>query len=180
VDDLDALIGRLEASGGRVARGVDLPGKLRIFFAKDADGNMLELIGAEASRDREPRDRMQIGLTVGDAERSRHFYGHVLGLPEDPSVPMPDRMTRYAFGVGSSTLKFWSRSESLPNLAGAIHERVGIRLITIWVCGLDELEKEIEARGADLVRSATPRPGARHFFVRDPDGNWIEFAEETR
>jgi catechol 2,3-dioxygenase-like lactoylglutathione lyase family enzyme len=93
---------------------------------------------------------------------------------------MPGRMTRDAFSVGSSTLKFWSRSESLPNLAGPIHARVGIRVITIWVRGLDELAKDLEARGAGLVRPATQRLDARIFFASDPDGNWIEFAEQTR
>ena len=71
VDDLDALIGRIEASGGRVAPGVDLPGKLRIRFAKDADGNMLELLGLDEPGGYALKDRVQVGMTVADVEALR-------------------------------------------------------------------------------------------------------------
>ena len=71
VDDLEALVARIEAAGGRVASGVDLPGKLRVCFAKDADGNMLELLGLEEPAGVGLRERMQIGLTVSDVEKSR-------------------------------------------------------------------------------------------------------------
>lgn len=107
VDDLDALIDRIEANGGRVAPGVDLPGKLRIRFAKDADGNMLELLGLEEPGGDALKDRVQVGMTVADVENSRHFYGQVLGSSEHPSLPMRDDMTRYAFS-SPHTLKFWS------------------------------------------------------------------------
>jgi catechol 2,3-dioxygenase-like lactoylglutathione lyase family enzyme len=177
VDDLDALIVRIETNGGRVAPGVDLPGKLRIRFAKDADGNMLELLGLEQPGGEALQDRVQVGLTVADAENSRHFYGKVLGLAEHPSLPMRDDMTRYAFSAGRSTLKFWCRPEPLPNLAGAMNASVGIRYVTIWVRNMDALARELEARGANIVVPPMQLPDARICFVEDPDGNWIELAE---
>jgi predicted enzyme related to lactoylglutathione lyase len=182
VDDLDALIERIETSGGRVAPGVDLPGKLRIRFAKDADGNMLELLGLEEPGGEGLKDRVQVGMTVSDSQNSRRFYGEVLGLAEHPSMPMRDNMIRYAFSAGRSTLKFWSRqaTETLPNLAGAMNASVGIRFVTIWVKEVDALAKDLEARGVKIVIPPMQLPDARIFFVADPDDNWIELAEPVQ
>jgi len=179
VDDLDDLIGRIEAGGGRVAPGVDLPGKLRIRFAKDSDGNMLELLGLEEPAGAALKDRVQVGMTVANSDHSRQFYGQVLGLAEHPSLPMQGDMTRYAFSAGRSTLKFWSRPEALPNFAGALNASVGIRFVTLWVREIDALAAELEARGAKIVIPPMQLPDARIFFVEDPDGNWIEFAESA-
>jgi catechol 2,3-dioxygenase-like lactoylglutathione lyase family enzyme len=180
VDDLDDLIGRIEAGGGRVAPGVDLPGKLRIRFAKDADGNMLELLGLEEPAGDSLEDRVQVGMTVANSENSRHFYGQVLGLAEHTSLPMRDDMTRYGFSAGSSTLKFWSRPEPLANFAGALNASVGIRFVTLWVRKIDALAAALEARGAKIVIPPMQLPDARIFFAEDPDGNWIEFAEPAQ
>jgi catechol 2,3-dioxygenase-like lactoylglutathione lyase family enzyme len=176
VDDLDALCARIVDFGGRVAKGVELPGRLRIRFAKDSDGNMLELLGLAEPAGDALEDRVQIGLTVADPERSRDFYGRVLGWPEHPQLPMPDDMTRYAFSAGSSTLKFWRREETLPNLAGAPELHTGIRFITLSVPDVARALDEAVARGATGCHDGA-RLGAEHSaWICDPDGNWIELA----
>jgi catechol 2,3-dioxygenase-like lactoylglutathione lyase family enzyme len=178
VDDLDALCDRIQASGRRVAPGIDLPGSWPVRFARDADGNMLELIGRPEAAPRTHLDRLQVGLTVADAGRMRAFYGGALGLPEQPSRPMGDGMTRYAFAVGDSTLKLWSRPEPLPRLSGAPGLRRGIRGVSLAVASLEPARAELASRG--VAPAADPGvPGAeRAFWIEDPEGGWIEIREE--
>jgi len=176
VDDLDALCERIVAFGGHVAKGVDLPGRLSVRFAKDTDGNMLELLGLAEPGGDATEDRIQAGLTVADAERSRDFYGRILGWPEHPRHPMPDEMTRYAFSAGTSTLKFWSRKEMLPNLAGRPELHIGIRFVTVTVPDVARVREEATARGAPACRDHAGLGGEHSAWISDPDGNWIELA----
>jgi catechol 2,3-dioxygenase-like lactoylglutathione lyase family enzyme len=175
--DLDSICERVEARGRRVSKGIDLPGRLRIRFAKDADGNMLELIGLEDVSGDALTDPVQVGLTVSNIESARHFYGEVLGLPEQPQISMGDGMTRYAYSIGSSTLKFWTRGPGLPNLGGSPGHAVGIRYVTLKVRDLDAVAARVDAAGAKLVGAPKQLPGRRMLFVEDPDGSWIELSE---
>ena len=178
VDDLPALRERILATGRGVTKPTIVLGKLAISFAKDADGNMLELIGLPEPRGDTLQDRVQIGLTVADVEKSRHFYGEVLGLGEHPQMPMSEGLTRFAFSAGSTTIKFWSKGPGLARFAGPFPEAVGIRFVTFTVDDVDGLARELARRGARIAMPLTDIAGrARIFFAEDPDGNWIEFAE---
>jgi catechol 2,3-dioxygenase-like lactoylglutathione lyase family enzyme len=178
VDDLPGLRERILATGKGVTEPEIVLGKLTISFAKDADGNMLELIGLPEPRGDSLLDRVQVGLTVADAERSRQFYGEVLGLSEHPQMAMPEGLTRYAFSAGTTTIKFWSKGPDLPRFAGPFPAAVGIRFVTFSVDDAREAARQLEMRGARIAVPPMEIEGrARIFFVEDPDGNWIEFAE---
>jgi catechol 2,3-dioxygenase-like lactoylglutathione lyase family enzyme len=177
VDDLDAICERIEARGRRVAEGVDLPGRLRIRFAKDVDGNMLELIGLPEPAGPALRDRIQIGLTVADAARTRTFYARELGLPEHPDVPMGEGMTRYSVAVGGTTLKFWQRPVAPPRLGGTPLAAIGIRYT---IASLTDAENTVAALTAHGLR-VEPAPQALGPAVVaclvDPDDCWIALRE---
>jgi len=178
VDDLPALRKRIHATGRGTTEPRAIVGDLAISFAKDADGNMLELIGLPEPQGDDLADRLQIGLTVGDVEKSRDFYGRVLELTEQPRLEMGKGLTRYAFSAGSTTLKFWCPGDGLPRAGGPIDRAVGIRFVTFSVADLDGLRGDLESRGAHTVVAPTRLAnGSRIMFVEDPDGNWIEFAE---
>jgi catechol 2,3-dioxygenase-like lactoylglutathione lyase family enzyme len=173
IDDLDAVCARIRARGRRVAEGVDLPGRLRIRFARDADGNMLELIGLPEPAGTRLRDRIQIGLTVADAERSRAFYGGALGLPEQPALPMGEDMTRFAFSAGGTTLKLWQRPEPLPSFAGPPLDALGIRFVLATLRDAERTLLALRQRGLALETAPSGlAPGIAGCLV-DPDGNWL-------
>lgn len=177
LDDLDATCARLRAAGRRVADAPALPGRRPIRFARDADGNMLELIGWPADARRAGIDRLQIGSTVADPARTRRFYGEQLGLTEQPSRPMGDGMTRHAFSAGRSTIKFWSRPEDLPRLSGAPGAALGIRALCLPVERLDETLSELEARGVAISQASALPEDPRVRWIQDPDGSWIALRE---
>lgn len=177
VDDLDALCERVRAGGRRVAEGLDLPGRLRIRFVKDADGNMIELIGLPEPAGAALVDRIQLGLTVADAEASRRHYGGVLGLPEQRPVPMRDGMTRYAFDAGGSTIKLWQRPEPLPRLGGAPGDAVGIRCAIAWLRGASDAAAALAARGAHVVPAPALLGEETVACVVDPDGGHLALRE---
>jgi len=173
VDDLDGVIDRIRARGRRVADARDLPGRLRITFAKDADGNMLELIGLPEPAGPELTSRLQIGLTVSDVEAARAFYGGVLGLPEQPPVPIQAGILRYAFSAGRSTIKLWRPPETKRSHAGPPEAAIGIRAIHFAVDDPESLRDVVESRGARLTAMEGGLPG---FYAIDPDGNRLRFA----
>lgn len=182
LDDFDGVLGRLEASGHKY-NPLSLPdaSPLRVAFTNDADGNALELVGFK----KPPKDgfttRMQIGLTVADVQRSRHFYGELLGLKEEPEMKLPASMgtignVRYGFQLGVTTVKFWGKGE-LPTKTGAPARYTGIRLITGHVEDTDAVHEELKRRGVDIKVPPHDFQGlSRVMFITDPDGNFIEFA----
>lgn len=182
LDDLDAVLARFDAQQLPYRR-MPLPddSPFKVAFANDADGNALELVGLGKPAGDKLTARLQIGLTVGDVERSRHFYGQLLGLREEPEMKLPKSMgvvgnVRYGFVAGATTIKFWSRGE-LPVKTGAPGRMTGIRLITAHVADVDASIAALRARGVTIKGEPSDFAGvARVAFIADPDGNWIELA----
>jgi catechol 2,3-dioxygenase-like lactoylglutathione lyase family enzyme len=175
VFDMEGICSRIRAQGRRVAEGIELPGQLQLRFAKDADGNMLELIGllnppADLAS---IRDRIQVGMTVSDVEDTRAFYAGCLGLPEQAPTPIDAESIRYAVTAGSSTLKYWQREITPPNTAGPPETAIGIRSVTLHVADLAAALREISI---PPVRVAPERGVA---WLADPDGNWLALRESS-
>jgi len=187
LDDLPAVLARLDAAGHAYQR-LSLPEgtPFSVAFSADADGNALELVGLAEPAGEALRARLQIGLTVADVARSRHFYGELLGLREEPEMRLPRSMgvvgdTRYGFVAGRTTIKFWSRGPDLPTWSGAPGRRTGIRLMTAFVDDVDATHERLLARGVTVKVPPGDFQGlARVMFVADPDGNWIELASAPR
>jgi catechol 2,3-dioxygenase-like lactoylglutathione lyase family enzyme len=183
--DLDAVLARMDAKGHNYQR-LQLPenAPFRVAFSSDPDGNALELVGLNNAPDGF-QPRLQIGLTVADIQRSRRFYGEVLGLKEEPEMKLPTSMNtvgnvRYGFVLGNTTIKFWGKGE-LPAKTGAPARYTGIRLITAHVPDTDAVHEQLKARGLEIKVPPHDFQGlARVMFVTDPDGNFIEFASPRR
>lgn len=180
LDDLDAVLGRLDAAGHKHS-SLPVPADLayRVSFAKDPEGNVLELVGLHKPAGDRLKARLQVGLTVADVERSRHFYGTQLGLPEEPVMKVGGAVgVRYGFTWGTSTVNFWSVPGELPVETGAPNERAGIRFFTAMVEDLAAAHDELVSKDVKVVMPPTELPGvARIMFIADPDGNWIELAQ---
>jgi catechol 2,3-dioxygenase-like lactoylglutathione lyase family enzyme len=153
VEDIEAVSERIEATGRRVAAGVDLPGKLAVRFARDADGNTLELIGLGGPV---PPWPLQVGLTVRDADASRAFYADAMGWRAQPEAPISKGVTRFGFDVGPATLKLWQPLGETAELPRHEAGRIGIDAVAVHV-GRRERRHE----------------------VQDPDGNRIELVAKT-
>lgn len=181
VDDLDAIVARLDAAGRKHSSVPTGDAPYRVAFTKDPEGNVIELVGLKRPGGPELKTRLQIGLTVADVERSRHFYGQVLGLEEEPVMKLGAMGTRYGFVWGKTTVKFWAAPSQVPVQTGAPHAHAGLRLFTVMVEDLDEAHRELVAKDVPVRVEPYELPGiARIMFVADPDDNWIELAQRLR
>jgi catechol 2,3-dioxygenase-like lactoylglutathione lyase family enzyme len=182
LDDLDSVVARLDAAGKRhnsLPTG-DLP--YRVEFTTDPEGNVLELVGFKQPAGDKLTSRIQIGLTVRDVPRSRHFYGAQLGLREEPVMKLGNSgaiRERYGFVWGATTIKFWQApAPDLPVHTGAPTQRAGVRMFTAMVEDIDAAHAELSAKDIPITMAPTELPGvARIMFIADPDGNWIELAQ---
>ena len=103
-------------------------------------------------------------LFTSDLDRSRFFYGNILGfriLPELDCLKI--RMS------GCELVIFPTQEEDLPSDLGAILQLANIR----------EMHYMLFKRRIEAVGELTPNPlGLMHFTLSDPDGNALYFVEK--
>ncbi|MEO8025671.1 MAG: VOC family protein, partial [Bryobacteraceae bacterium] len=152
-------------------------GKARYCFAPDPDGNAIEIVELPAGAEPALLQRAAIGLTVGDVEKSRAFYGKLLGLAEQPTQDLPNGGTKYSYMAGPTVIKFWQAPANAPKKTGGPQEAIGFRYFTFMVKDADAAQKWLTEAGAKIVMPPTDFGRlARILFIADPDGNFIEFA----
>jgi len=109
-------------------------------------------------------------LAVRDLAASTRYYTDVLGFRRDP--------------VDARGWSFLTR-ESIKLMLGECADEVPASetgnhswFVRIIVEELDDFQREILARGADVIMAPADRAyGLREFVVRTPDGHRIMFAE---
>lgn len=123
---------------------------------------------------------LEAALYVDDLDRAKAFYGDMLGLEQ-----ISQREGRDVFFRCGATMVLIFRAEETrkPALAGAlpipVHGATGAGHICFAVEGalLDALRQRLEAAGVQIEADFRWSSGARSVYVRDPDGNSVEFAE---
>ena len=170
VDDLPGILKRWTAGGNAAPQMMG-----NFMFISDPDGNQVELVSAPAGT-----DKIAIGLTVSDVERSRKFYREMLGLAEErpEKVALLDGDSKYTFLAGKTIIKFWKGSgDDLPKHTGNITNALGFRYFTFMVTDVDAAAAQLQERGAKIViKPVDFGKIARIMMIEDPDGNWIELA----
>jgi len=83
-------------------------------MVKDPSGQWVELVvtpGAPAAT----FEKIEIGLTVSDLEKSRAFYRDFVGLDEiQPVLDAQLGATKYPFRLGTTTINVWSFGKDAP------------------------------------------------------------------
>ena len=112
-----------------------------------------------------------VAIDITNVDRSKAFYGGVLGLQE---IPRPES---FDFGgawyqIGPEVLHLVSRSTAYPP---APHH------FCLWVEDISSAAKVIESAGYEIVWDTRYKiKGIDRFFVRDPDGNRVELQGPER
>jgi catechol 2,3-dioxygenase-like lactoylglutathione lyase family enzyme len=140
-------------------------------MVKDPSGQWVELVvmpGAPPAT----FDRIEIGLTVSDLDKSRAFYRDFVGLDELPPVKDTELgVTKYPFRLGTTTINVWSFGKGAPvNTTSA-----GIQYVVVNV-------EEVDARAkAQHIKIDRPlgnfSAGLRTVWLGDPDGITNYFAQ---
>jgi catechol 2,3-dioxygenase-like lactoylglutathione lyase family enzyme len=171
--DEDALRARFVAHGLAAPKFETLPGDMRrTALVDDPDGQPVELVILPGATP-EALAAIEVGLTVGDLERSREFYRSFVGLEELPPVRDARFGTmKYSFRHGATTISLRSFGTSLPADTGS----GGIQYVVSDVNLVDRLAK------ARQIVIDQPLQGLRGFDLRtiwldDPDGVTNYFAE---
>ena len=117
------------------------------------------------------REILHAGLLVDDTDRSLKFYQGVLGLELEatrPDLGYPGAWLR----VGQQQLHLLE----LPNPDPVAAHGGRDRHLALRIADIDELCRALDAAGIAYSQS---KSGRRALFCRDPDGNALEFIEQS-
>ena len=108
-------------------------------------------------------------ILITDVERSRKFYGDLLGLKE-LNPPRTFNFTVLWFDLGNQHLHLLKRGQADPPSP---------RHFALRVRDVAAARMYFHERGIP-VEETTPFPGSDRFFISDPDGNRIEIIQWYR
>jgi glyoxylase I family protein len=109
-------------------------------------------------------------IRLRTVEQARDFYGRILGLQEDPTMPWSEEWWRIWWNIGAG---------------GQLHTPIGERVNTtpsgreigghfaLGVENIDEAKRTLEAEGIQYDEQTIPGRGLQ-LFVSDPAGNLVE------
>ncbi len=117
-----------------------------------------------------------VGLRVRDLEVTRMFYKK-LGFIfiAGPIGPEPVAIMEHPSGVNINFILNASKNASPTNLLiDAAEKHTGYTHIALEITDSELVEKQLQAQGIAITEKVEFE-GAKFFFIRDPDGNVIEF-----
>lgn len=141
---------------------------------------------------------IDIGMVVGDLQKSVDFYTDLIGFTEVPGFAVDAEFCTAAGlsdghglqvsvlvlkkGEGATNLKLMSLPDAKPKASdnAFVHSQLGMSYTTIRTVSLAPALKRLKAAGiTPLAKGPVPLPGADasgpHLaVVRDPDGNLVE------
>ena len=127
------------------------------------------------------KDAIDLGIVVTDEKAALAFYRDGLGLEFEGELPLPGgRMYRLKCGGTVIKLLKLERTPTAKPASGGPMGGLGYRYFTISVPDIRGLMTQLEAKG---IRATVPvtefRPGVTIAMVTDPDGNTVEFLQNT-
>ncbi|MBV8136776.1 MAG: VOC family protein [Deltaproteobacteria bacterium] len=127
------------------------------------------------------KDSIDLGIIVTDEKAAVGFYRDTLGLEWEGELALPGgRMYRLKCGTTVIKLVKLERTPTAKPEPGGPMRGLGYRYFTISVPDIRGLVAQLEAKG---VRPTVPvtefRPGVTIAMVTDPEGNTIEFLQNT-
>lgn len=118
-----------------------------------------------------------VGLRVRDLDTAREFY-EKLGFEfiAGPLGPEPVAVMEHPTGININFILNASAGAYEKNLLMDVPEKhTGYTHIALEITDREEVERQVTAAGIEITGTVNRPDGAEFFFVRDPDGNVIEF-----
>ena len=122
-----------------------------------------------------------VGLRVRDMDVAREFYGRLgFRFLAGPVGPEPVAIVEHNSGVNINLILNASDDASSDNVLMDVPQKhTGFTHVALEITDPDSVEAQLEALGIEITERVEFE-GARFFFVRDPDGNVIEFHKPSR
>jgi catechol 2,3-dioxygenase-like lactoylglutathione lyase family enzyme len=125
------------------------------------------------------KDSIDLGILVGDIQKSLVFYRDLLGLQFIEERPVWFG-TMHRLRFGTSDFKLIAPKTVPPKGAVGLENLLGFRYVTFVIKNLDGVCAALKAKGVEFTTEAKEiRPGTRIAMVKDPDGNIVEFVERS-
>ena len=127
------------------------------------------------------KDSIDLGIIVTDEKAALSFYRDGLGLDWEGELPLPGGKM-YRLKIGTTVLKLLKldKTPAAKPAPGGPMGGLGYRYFTISVPDIRGLMTQLEAKGIKPTVSVTEaRPGVTIAMVTDPDGNTVEFLQNT-
>jgi catechol 2,3-dioxygenase-like lactoylglutathione lyase family enzyme len=120
-----------------------------------------------------------VSVTVTDVDKAREFYTGVLGLQEIPRPNFEFPGIWYSLNNGLALHLIFNDQLVRPAVE---RETVQARYphFALWTDDADTTASRIEALGLPCRDVVSGPTGLRQVFVKDPDGNMVEFIGPTK
>ena len=118
-----------------------------------------------------------VGLRIRDLERSRAFY-EVLGFEfiVGPIGPEPVAVMEHPSGVNINFILIAGDDASADNILMDVSAKhTGYTHIALEISDRESVKQQLTKAGVSITETVELPDGAVFFFIRDPDGNVIEF-----
>ena len=118
-----------------------------------------------------------VGLRIRDLERSRAFY-EVLGFEfiVGPIGPEPVAVMEHLSGVNINFILNADDDASTDNILMDVSAKhTGYTHIALEISDRESVKQQLTKAGVSITETVELPDGAVFFFIRDPDGNVIEF-----
>jgi catechol 2,3-dioxygenase-like lactoylglutathione lyase family enzyme len=127
------------------------------------------------------KESIDLGIVVTDEKAALGFYRDAIGLEWEGELPLPGgRMYRLKCGTSVIKLLKLDRTPAAKPAPGGPMGGLGYRYFTISVPDIRGLMAQLEAKGIHPTVPVTEyRPGVTIAMVTDPDGNTVEFLQNT-
>ena len=120
-----------------------------------------------------------VSITVTDVAKAREFYTGVLGFKEIPRPAFDFPGIWYDLGSGLSLHIILNDQLVRPAIE---REKITARYahFALWTEDADATATQIEGLGLPCRDVVSGPTGLRQVFVKDPDGNMVEFIGPTK
>jgi lactoylglutathione lyase len=119
-----------------------------------------------------------IGLRVSNFETARDFYAQ-LGFKyiTGPGGPEPVAIVEHPSGININFILNANQSDNINQLMDVKTKHTGYTHVALEVDSAETMLEELKALNIPLSGGPMQHPTGTSFFIRDPDGNVIEFIE---
>lgn len=130
------------------------------------------------------RIAVDVGIVVANIDRSLSFYRDLVGLTVIAELPtsLIGQGKMVQLKHGQSLIKLVELADNPPHQSStSIAETLGYRYMTLLVTDLKTIMTKLEKAAVPFTIPATQLPnGAKITMVTDPDGNIVEFVQESQ
>ena len=119
-----------------------------------------------------------VSVTVTDLEKAKAFYGDLFGLGEIPRPDFDFPGAWYSLGGDLQLHIMVNEKLTRPPVERESFE-VCYPHVALWTEDADETARKLAEAGTHVYDFFSTPTGFRQLFIKDPDGNMIEFIGPT-